>query len=38
LTLIIGLGAEPFLILAGKAADQLMDPSQYIASVLGGIP
>lgn len=38
LTLIIGLGAEPFLILAGKAADQLMDPDHYINSVLGGIP
>ena len=35
LTLTIGLGAESLLALASKAAEQLMDPAQYISHVLG---
>lgn len=38
LTLIIGLATEPFLVLAKKAAEQLMNPDQYIQSVLGRLP
>jgi multicomponent Na+:H+ antiporter subunit A len=34
-TLTIGLGAEFLLSLASKAAEQLMDPTQYISHVLG---
>jgi multicomponent Na+:H+ antiporter subunit D len=35
-TLTIGLVAEPFFQLSQQAAAQLMDPSQYINTVLGG--
>jgi multicomponent Na+:H+ antiporter subunit D len=35
-TVLIGLMAEPFLQLAQQAAAQLLDPSQYIQTVLGG--
>jgi multicomponent Na+:H+ antiporter subunit D len=35
-TILIGLVAEPFLQLAHQAAAQLLDPSQYIQTVLGG--
>jgi multicomponent Na+:H+ antiporter subunit D len=35
LTLVIGLAAEPFLVLAKRAAEQLMNPNEYIHSVLG---
>ncbi len=36
LTLIMGLAAEPTLAVIQRAADQLMNPSEYIAAVLGG--
>lgn len=35
-TLLLGLGAEMLLHVATRAAEQLMDPSQYIRTVLGG--
>lgn len=35
LTLVIGLGAEGFFVLAERAADQLLDPTAYITAVLG---
>jgi multicomponent Na+:H+ antiporter subunit D len=34
-TVAVGLGAGPVFDLASRAADQLADPSQYIAAVLG---
>jgi multicomponent Na+:H+ antiporter subunit D len=36
LTLIIGLAAEPVFILALGAAQQLIDPTEYLRTVLGG--
>ncbi len=36
LTLIIGFFPEPFVIFAETAAQQLLDPAPYIATVLGG--
>jgi hypothetical protein len=36
--MLIGLAAEPFMILATRAAEQLINPTEYINSVLGGIP
>ena len=36
LTIGIGLGAEPIVALAVRAAQQLLDPSVYISAVLGG--
>ena len=36
LTLAMGLFAEPFLSLATRAAEQLMNPPEYIQAVLGG--
>ncbi len=38
LTVLIGLASEPILILAARAADELLNPSVYIQSVLGGLP
>jgi multicomponent Na+:H+ antiporter subunit D len=38
LTVIVGLVAEPVFALASRAAQQLMDPTQYIQAVLGGRP
>jgi multicomponent Na+:H+ antiporter subunit D len=38
LTLTIGLVTEPFLNLAVRAADQLMNPAPYIQAVLGSRP
>lgn len=38
LSLLSGLLAEPLLELAGQAAAQLADPSQYIQAVLGAMP
>jgi multicomponent Na+:H+ antiporter subunit D len=38
LTVLMGLAAEPVLLLAGRAAEQLMDPAAYIQAVLGGTP
>jgi multicomponent Na+:H+ antiporter subunit D len=38
LTLTIGLMTEPFLNLAVRAADQLMDPAPYIQAVLESRP
>jgi multicomponent Na+:H+ antiporter subunit D len=35
-TILIGLFVEPFFQLAQQAAAQLLDPSQYIQTVLGG--
>ncbi|MEW5867638.1 MAG: Na+/H+ antiporter subunit D [Chloroflexota bacterium] len=36
LTLIIGLWAEPLLTLSSQAAEQLLNPENYIQTVLGG--
>ncbi|MEM0962959.1 MAG: Na+/H+ antiporter subunit D [Bacteroidota bacterium] len=36
LTLTIGLWAEPFLVFAEAAAASLLDPTDYVAAVLGG--
>jgi multicomponent Na+:H+ antiporter subunit D len=38
LTVFIGLAAEPLLVLVSRAAEQLMNPAEYIDSVLGGSP
>jgi multicomponent Na+:H+ antiporter subunit D len=35
LTVVIGLFPEPFLVIATRAADELLDPSAYLAAVLG---
>lgn len=35
MTLVIGLGAEPFYVLADQAASQLLDSSVYVQAVLG---
>jgi multicomponent Na+:H+ antiporter subunit D len=37
-TIIIGLGAEPFFALSTRAAGQLLNPSEYIEAVLRGMP
>ena len=37
LTLVIGFFPEPFIGFAEHAAGQLLDPSAYIAAVLGGV-
>jgi multicomponent Na+:H+ antiporter subunit D len=37
LTLTIGLMPEPFFDLATKAAEQLLNPADYIQAVLGGM-
>ncbi len=36
LTIVIGFFPEPFVQFAERAAEQLLDPSDYIAAVLGG--
>jgi multicomponent Na+:H+ antiporter subunit D len=38
MTVLLGVAAEPVLLLAGRAAEQLMDPSVYIQAVLGRTP
>jgi multicomponent Na+:H+ antiporter subunit D len=38
LTVAIGLGAEPLVQLATRAADQLLDREGYIRAVLGDTP
>jgi multicomponent Na+:H+ antiporter subunit D len=38
LIVVVGLAAQPFLNLIQEAADQLMNPDQYIRGVLGGGP
>jgi multicomponent Na+:H+ antiporter subunit D len=38
LTCAIGFFPEPFVAFAERAAGQLLDPADYIATVLGGIP
>ncbi len=38
LTVLMGLAAEPFFALATRAAEQLIDPSEYIHAVFGGKP
>ena len=35
LTIIIGLGPQPFVEFAERSAEQLLDPSAYVATVLG---
>jgi multicomponent Na+:H+ antiporter subunit D len=37
-TVVMGLVPEPFYALCMEAADQLLQPTAYIAAVLGGIP
>jgi multicomponent Na+:H+ antiporter subunit D len=36
LTIAMGIGAEPFFAVALRAAEQLLDPAQYVRAVLGG--
>ncbi len=38
LTVAIGLYAEPLMDLSAQAAAQLLDPSDYVRAVLGGVP
>jgi multicomponent Na+:H+ antiporter subunit D len=38
LTLVIGLAAEPVYALSTMAAEQLIDPTEYLRAVLGGSP
>ncbi|MBZ0109443.1 MAG: Na+/H+ antiporter subunit D [Candidatus Scalindua rubra] len=38
LAVLFGLAAEPFFTLATRAAEQLLDPSEYIHAVFGGKP
>jgi multicomponent Na+:H+ antiporter subunit D len=38
LTIVLGIAAEPFFVLARDAARQLLDPASYIQAVLGGTP
>ena len=38
ITVCIGLGAQPVFALAERAAAQLLDPSAYVAAVLGSTP
>lgn len=35
LTVVLGIGAEPLFLLATRAAEQLLDPQEYIVRVLG---
>jgi multicomponent Na+:H+ antiporter subunit D len=35
ITVLIGLAAEPLYLLASRAAEQLIDPTEYIQAVLG---
>ncbi|MEN9937072.1 MAG: hypothetical protein RLZZ387_3651 [Chloroflexota bacterium] len=37
ITVVIGLGAQPFYELALRAAEQLVDPAEYIAAVRGDV-
>ena len=37
-TLLIGIGAEAVLVLALRTAEQLLDPTLYVAAVLGATP
>ncbi|GMV43720.1 MAG: cation:proton antiporter [Myxococcales bacterium] len=38
ITVLVGLWAQPFVELSGRAAAELMDPARYIAAVLGVRP
>jgi multicomponent Na+:H+ antiporter subunit D len=38
LTVLMGLAAEPFFALATRAAEQLLNPAEYIHAVFGGKP
>ncbi len=38
LTVLIGLNPEPFLQFAERSADQLLNPTAYVTTVLGGAP
>lgn len=38
LSVVMGLAAEPFFLLARQAAEQLLHPAAYIDTVLGGVP
>jgi multicomponent Na+:H+ antiporter subunit D len=35
ITILIGVAAEPVYVLASRAAQQLIDPAEYIQAVLG---
>ncbi|MEW6299666.1 MAG: Na+/H+ antiporter subunit D [Thermodesulfobacteriota bacterium] len=37
-TVVLGLAAEPFLVVALRAAEQLLHPAGYVRAVLGGPP
>jgi multicomponent Na+:H+ antiporter subunit D len=37
LTVTMGVAAEPFLVVALRAAEQLLHPAEYIRAVLGGL-
>jgi multicomponent Na+:H+ antiporter subunit D len=36
ITVTIGIAGEPFFALANRAAEQLLNPAEYIQAVLGG--
>jgi len=38
LTVTIGLAAEPILVLSARAAEELLNPGNYVQIVLGGLP
>jgi multicomponent Na+:H+ antiporter subunit D len=38
MTIVIGLFAQPFWIVAERAAAEMLDPTVYAAAVLGGLP
>ncbi|MEM7488029.1 MAG: Na+/H+ antiporter subunit D, partial [Pseudomonadota bacterium] len=38
LTVVIGLFPEPFVAVATRAAEELLDPSAYLTAVLGEVP
>jgi multicomponent Na+:H+ antiporter subunit D len=35
-SLVMGVAAEPLFVLANQAAEQLLDPTEYVSAVLGG--
>ena len=38
LTVTIGLAAEPILVLSARAAEELLNPANYVQIVLEGLP
>lgn len=38
ITVVIGIGAQPFMELALAAAEELMAPERYVRAVMGGLP